>query len=89
MEIPVVVAVNVVGPAVLRVHFANGQVRDFDCTPYLGRGVFVRLKDPVLFAQAHVAHGTVCWPGSLDIAPETVFLRSVLVEARTPVRSTP
>jgi hypothetical protein len=48
----------------------------FSCAPYLGKGAFARLKDHDLFMQAHVAGGTVCWPGGLDIAPETLFLRS-------------
>jgi hypothetical protein len=30
-----------------------------------------------LFNQAFVALGTVCWPGDLDIAPATLYDRSV------------
>ena len=35
--------------------------------------MFVRLQDVALFKQAFVAMGTVCWPGNLDIAPETLY----------------
>jgi hypothetical protein len=35
------------------------------------------LQDIDLFNQAFVALDTVCWPGDLDIAPETLYDRSV------------
>lgn len=61
----------------LKLRFASGEERLFDVRPYLDRGVFQRLRDPRLFAQARVAFGTVTWPGELDIAPETLYLRSL------------
>jgi hypothetical protein len=73
------VSVTPLPPSDLLLAYSDGDVRKFSCTPYLDRGVFSRLKDSTLFCQAHVAHGTVCWPGALDIAPETLFLRSVQV----------
>jgi hypothetical protein len=48
----------------------------FDARPYLSRGVFTRLQDLAIFKQAFVALDTVCWPGNLDIAPETLYDRS-------------
>lgn len=60
----------------LEVTFKNGESRVFDVKPYLDRGIFIRLKDVTLFNQAYVAYGTVCWPGGLDIAPDTIYLRS-------------
>ena len=61
----------------LELWFDTGDHRLFDARPYLNRGVFVRLQDVSLFKQAFVALDTVCWPGNLDIAPETLFDRSV------------
>lgn len=61
----------------LEIEFANGEVRLFDVRPYLDKGVFTQLKDQTLFAQAYVDFSTVCWPNNLDIAPETLYLRSV------------
>ncbi len=60
----------------LELWFDTGDHRLFDACPYLNRGVFVRLQDIALFKQAFVALGTVCWPGDLDIAPETLYDRS-------------
>lgn len=64
----------------LELEFSTGEVRVFDMTPYLDRGVFKQLKDIKLFKQAHVAFDTVCWPGNLDIAPETLYDKSVAIK---------
>lgn len=61
----------------LEISFDTGEIRLFDVSPYLEKGVFKQLKDIALFKQAHVQGGTVCWPGDLDIAPETLYDRSV------------
>lgn len=61
------------------VTFSTGETKLFDARPYLEKGVFTRLKNPELFKQAYVAFDTVCWPGDLDIAPETLYDRSQLV----------
>jgi hypothetical protein len=63
----------------LELWFDTGDHRLFDARPYLDRGVFVQLQDVSTFKQAHVAFDTVCWPGNIDIAPETLFDRSVPV----------
>ena len=76
MDIPQITSVIPLPPAQLLLGFSDGSQRRFDCAPYFDRGVFARLKDPVLFAQARLACGTVCWPGGLDIAPETLYLKS-------------
>ena len=61
----------------LELEFNTGEARIFDVRPYLEKGVFQRLKDISLFRQAYVAFDTVCWPGNIDIAPETLYDASV------------
>lgn len=61
----------------LRLVFENGERRVFDMTPYLDKRPFVPLKNSPLFAQARVDYGTVVWPGNIDIAPETLYDRSL------------
>ncbi len=65
----------------LELWFNTGENRLFDVRPYLNRGVFTRLQDIALFKQAFVALDTVCWPGDLDIAPETLYDRSIPIES--------
>jgi hypothetical protein len=60
----------------LLVTFSTGEIKLFDARPYLEKGVFTKLKNPDIFKQAYVAYDTVCWPGDLDIAPETLYDRS-------------
>ena len=36
-------------------------------------GIFVQLRDPVLFAQAYVEYGAVGWPGEVDLAPDAMY----------------
>lgn len=60
----------------LYLRFDNHAMRVFDMTPYLDKGVFKALKTPHLFQQAYVSGGTVCWPGNIDITPETLYARS-------------
>jgi len=60
----------------LSLHFSNGEQRRFNMGPYLHLPVFVHWKSGV-FALAHVDYGTVVWPGEIDIAPETLYERSV------------
>jgi hypothetical protein len=73
----------------LRLTLSSGEQRDFDCTPYLERGIFKALKDVQAFQRAYVAFGTVCWPGELDLAPETLLARSVVVPAGGEVTAMP
>ena len=62
--------------------FTNGEQRRFDMRPYLHYPVFSRLENPAFFSLAHVDYGTVVWPGNIDIAPETLYDRSVAVPAQ-------
>jgi hypothetical protein len=61
----------------LEIVFSTGEKKVFDALPYLSKGIFQRLQDKCLFMQAYVALDTVCWPGDLDIAPETLYDRSI------------
>ena len=64
----------------LELWFDDGAHRLFDVSPYVEKGVFVQLKDLTKFKQAYVAFDTVCWPGNIDIAPETLYDRSVPIK---------
>lgn len=60
--------------------FNNGEKRTFDMKPYLQYPVFRRLENKAFFSLARVDYGTVTWPGDIDIAPETLYDRSVPLE---------
>lgn len=60
----------------LEITFGNGETRLFDARPYLKIGAFQVLQAPELFRQAYIAYDTVCWPGELDISPDTLYAKS-------------
>ncbi len=74
---PEVISVAALSNARLRLRFANGEVRVFDASPYIGRGIFQRLRDPDLFARARVVAGCVEWPSGLDLSNDTLYLDSI------------
>ena len=71
-----VIFVSPLDNSMLKVKFNTGEERLFDASPYLKKGIFQQLQDEKNFRQAYVALDTVCWPGGLDIAPETIYDRS-------------
>ena len=58
----------------LKVHFDNGEVKEFDVSPYLDKGIFVELKDKEYFSQVSVAFGAVQWPNEQDFSNDTLYL---------------
>jgi hypothetical protein len=68
----------------LFVRFEDGLNGTVDLSDWIGRGgVFERLKDRSLFKQAYIDPDwkVVCWPGEIDIAPETLYQA---VRSKTP-----
>jgi hypothetical protein len=60
----------------LEILFENGERRIFDVSPYLQRGVFVRLQNRAAFRAARVVAGSVEWPGEVDLSYDTLYLKS-------------
>jgi hypothetical protein len=60
---------------VVRVMFADGEVRDVDITPLLDTEVFGPLRDPKMFEQVTVDEelGTIAWPGGADLDPSVIY----------------
>jgi hypothetical protein len=63
----------------LLLRFSNGEQRRMDVSPYLPYAVFERLREPAFFALVQADHGTVSWPGGIDLDPDSVYLESVPV----------
>ena len=54
----------------LRLTFSNGDAGVIDLARHVEFiGTLAPLRDPTIFRQAFVAHGTVCWPGDIDMDP--------------------
>jgi hypothetical protein len=74
---PRVVSVSTLEGHTLRLHFGNGEQRLMDVRPYLAYPVFERLREPSFFTLVRADHGTVSWPGGIDLDPDSVYLESI------------
>ena len=60
---------------VVRVMFADGEVRDVDITPLLDTPAFSALREQAVFEQVKVDQqtGTITWPGEVDLDPDVIY----------------
>jgi hypothetical protein len=72
---PPIAAIAVRPEHVVRVFFADGEVRDVDLTPTLAAGPFTALRDLQTFAQVHVGSltGGLEWTDELGLDPDVVY----------------
>jgi hypothetical protein len=71
-----VIAVQVLSDYRLAVRFRDGTAGEVDASRLIfgpGAGVFAALRDPDVFARAHVSRGAVTWPNDLDLAPDAMY----------------
>ncbi len=57
--------------------YINGEKRLFDMKNLLSEKPWDKLKSKTLFNKVTISYGTLSWPGEIDIAPETLFLKSI------------
>ncbi len=58
----------------LRMSLSDGRVIERDVGPLFVGPVFESVRNnPSLFAQARVEHGTVVWPGDVDLDPDVLI----------------
>jgi hypothetical protein len=67
---------------VLRLTFTNGEVRRFDVKPYLSKGIFQKLRDPVEFNSVRPFLGSIQWKNEADLCPDMLYEQSTPVAAR-------
>ena len=60
----------------LRLTFSNGEIRCFDVTPNLDKGIFTELKNIEYFQQIEISFGSVQWLHEQDFSQDTLYLLS-------------
>ena len=62
-------------PYMVRVVFADGEVRDVDLEPLLEGVVFRALRDPEVFQEVRVDeyNETIVWPNGADLDPDVLY----------------
>jgi hypothetical protein len=78
-------------PYVVRVVFADGEVRDVDIEPLLDGPVFQALRDPATFAQVDVdEYGeSIVWANGADLEPDVLYGLAEPAAAPAPTVSIP
>jgi hypothetical protein len=77
---PPMISVAPLGGYVLRVMFADGEVRDVDLSDFLDGPVFGPLREPELFSAVTVdpETRTVTWPNGADLDPDAIYDPSLI-----------
>jgi hypothetical protein len=58
----------------LELTFNTDEIGVFDVKPYLNRGIFTQLKDPVYFNQVRPFFDSITWPNGQDFDPDHLYL---------------
>jgi hypothetical protein len=74
---PDITAVRVVRHEVVALTFADGLEGEVDLRGHPWGPVFERVRTPEGFAEVYVDEegGTIAWPGEVDLAPDTLYIR--------------
>ena len=73
---PRVITVEATNNHFLKLSFDNDEIKLFDASPFLDKGIFKELQDFNYFKQATVAFGSVEWPHEQDFSYDTLYLLS-------------
>lgn len=75
MMAPAVKAAIPLQPYVVRVVFADGEVRDVDIEPLLDGPVFGPLREQAMFERVEVDElgDTIRWPTGADLDPDVMY----------------
>lgn len=75
MSAPNVAAAIPLAPYVVRVVFADGEIRDVDIEPILSGPVFGPLRDVDLFGGVAIDEtgDTIVWPNGADLDPDVIY----------------
>ena len=64
----------------LWIRFSTGEAKVFDFAPLLAQRAFAPLADMDTFRAVYIDYGVPVWnDGEVDIAPETLYERGVMV----------
>lgn len=76
---PRVISVETLKENILKLSFDNDEVKLFDASPFLDKGIFKELQNFSYFKQAAVVFGSVEWPHEQDFSNDTLYLLSAPV----------
>jgi len=63
----------------LKMQFVNDELKEFDVSPFLDKGIFSELKDIGYFNKVRVTLGAVEWPNEQDFSKDTLYILGTAV----------
>lgn len=78
---PRVISVETVNNHFLKLSFENNEIKLFDASPFLNKGIFRELQNYNYFKQVSVAFGSVEWPHEQDFSNDTLYLLSTSLDS--------
>jgi hypothetical protein len=63
----------------LEIEFSNGEIRKFDCHPYLNGDWFSELLNINVFNSVRISGNTVEWATGQDLCPDCLYDNSFLI----------
>ena len=76
---PRVIKVKALQNYQLELLFNNNEIRVFDISFYLNKGIFTELKNYEFFKKVRVFMGSIAWPGGQDFCPDTLYQESTKI----------
>ncbi len=64
--------ISVIEPYKLCATLSNGVEGVFDVSPYLQKGIFVRLQNFEYFQRVRINFCGICWPDGQDFSADTI-----------------
>ncbi|PCH83013.1 MAG: hypothetical protein COB89_07410 [Piscirickettsiaceae bacterium] len=77
---PRVNSVEALQENILKLSFENDEVKLFDASPFLDKGISKELQNYSYFKQVAVTFGSVGWPNEQDFSNDTLYLLSTPLE---------
>ena len=76
---PRVIKVKALENYQLELVFNNNEIRVFDASLYINKGIFTELKNYEFFKKVRVFMGSVSWPSGQDFCPDTLYQESTKI----------
>jgi hypothetical protein len=57
----------------LEIEFSNGEVRNFNCIPYINGDWFTELMDIKKFNSVRIVGNTIEWASGQDLCPDCLY----------------
>ena len=73
----IVIAAKPMADYRVAVKFKSGDEGVYDCRYLLKDDYWAALRNEKFFKQVKAEYGTLCWPGDIDVPPESVWQRAI------------